>query len=63
MNPLRGLEASDVVEASWTIATPIRDVWQTLLQRDFPNYPPGSHGPAAANDLIQCDGRTWWNGD
>ena len=51
---------ADMVEAAWTVATPILDLWQSLPPRDFPNYPAGSWGPAAADELIQRDGRTWW---
>jgi len=54
---------SDMVEASWKIATPVLDVWKTLPPRDFPNYPAGSLGPAAADELMQRDGRKWWNGE
>ena len=52
---------SDMVEASWKLATPLLDVWQTLPPRDFPNYPAGSHGPASADELIHRDGRKWRN--
>jgi glucose-6-phosphate 1-dehydrogenase len=52
---------SDMVEAAWTIATPILDVWQALPPRDFPNYAAGSWGPAAADELIGRDGRRWVN--
>jgi len=31
-----------------------------LTPRDFPNYAAGSWGPAAADALIQQDGRSWW---
>ena len=50
----------DMVEASWRIATPILDVWGTLPPRDFPNYLAGSWGPAAADQLLDQDGRRWW---
>ncbi len=52
---------ADMVEAAWTIATPILDVWQSLPARDVPNYPAGSLGPTAADELIQRDGRKWWD--
>ncbi len=52
---------ADMVEAAWRIATPILDVWQSLPARDFPNYAAGSWGPAAADQLIQQDGRRWWD--
>ncbi len=51
---------ADMVEEAWRIATPILDVWATLPPRDFPNYLAGSWGPAAADALIQQDGRRWW---
>ena len=52
---------ADMVEAAWKVATPLLDVWHTLPPRDFPNYAAGSHGPPAADELIQRDGRKWWN--
>jgi glucose-6-phosphate 1-dehydrogenase len=51
---------ADMVEEAWRIATPIVDVWASLPAREFPNYPSGSWGPAAADALIQRDGRQWW---
>jgi glucose-6-phosphate 1-dehydrogenase len=50
---------ADMVEAAWKIATPILDLWASLPARDFPNYASGSWGPAAADQLIQRDGRDW----
>ncbi len=50
---------ADMVEASWRIVTPILDVWATLPARDFPNYPAGSWGPAAATELLAREGRQW----
>jgi glucose-6-phosphate 1-dehydrogenase len=52
---------TDMVEAAWAIATPVLDVWQSLRPRDFPNYAAGTWGPAAADELIERDGRRWWN--
>jgi len=54
---------ADMVEAAWKIATPILDAWRSVPPRDFPNYPAGSWGPASADQLIQQDGRRWFNGD
>lgn len=55
---------ADMVEAAWRIATPVLDVWQSLPPRDFPNYPAGSWGPAAADHLIQQNGgRRWWSSE
>jgi glucose-6-phosphate 1-dehydrogenase len=50
---------SDMVEAAWTIATPILDMWKALPPRDFPNYAAGSWGPRSADELIGRDGRHW----
>ncbi len=52
---------SDMVEAAWRIATPILDVWGSLRPRDFPNYAAFTWGPAAADQLVQRDGRSWYN--
>jgi glucose-6-phosphate 1-dehydrogenase len=55
-------QRSDMVEASWKVVTPVLDVWQTLVPRNFPNYPVGAWGPKEADELIQRDGRQWRNG-
>ena len=39
---------SDMVEAAWSVATPILDMWKALPPRDFPNYTAGSWGPSSA---------------
>jgi len=54
---------ADMVDAAWRIATPVLDVWSSLKPRDFPNYPAGSWGPAAADDLLRRDGRRWIVGE
>jgi glucose-6-phosphate 1-dehydrogenase len=46
-------------ETSWGLVQPILDVWGALTPRDFPNYPSGSWGPAAADELLLKDGRKW----
>jgi glucose-6-phosphate 1-dehydrogenase len=51
---------ADMVEEAWRIATPVIDVWASLVPRDFPNYAAGSWGPRAADTLIEQDGRAWW---
>ena len=51
---------TDMVEAAWRIATPILDAWRALPAPDFPNYPAGSWGPAAADELLHQDGRRWY---
>jgi len=49
----------DMVEEAWRAVAPILDVWQALRPRDFPNYPAGSWGPKAAEELVARDGRHW----
>ena len=50
---------ADEVQAAWRVVTPVLDLWASLPARDFPNYPAGSRGPAAAEELLHRDGRRW----
>jgi glucose-6-phosphate 1-dehydrogenase len=50
---------SDMVDAAWRIVTPILEAWASTPARDFPNYPAGSWGPPAADELLRRDGRRW----
>ena len=52
-------QRADMVEAGWSVITPILDVWKALPPRSFPNYAAGSWGPKEADDLLARDGRTW----
>ena len=56
-------QRADMVEAGWSVVSPILDVWKALPPRNFPNYPAGTWGPHEADDLIQRDGahRHWRN--
>jgi glucose-6-phosphate 1-dehydrogenase len=49
----------DLVEAAWRVAQPLMDSW-AATPADFPNYARGSWGPKAASDLIERDGRRWY---
>ena len=50
---------ADMVEHGWRILQPLLEAWAEA-QPDFPNYAPGSEGPAAADILIgRQGGRTW----
>jgi glucose-6-phosphate 1-dehydrogenase len=51
---------TDMVEAAWRIATPILETWRYLPAPEFPSYPAGSWGPAAADELIRQDERRWY---
>jgi glucose-6-phosphate 1-dehydrogenase len=54
---------ADIVESAWRIAMPVLDLWATLPARDFPNYAPGTWGPAASAQLLHRDApdRQWAN--
>jgi glucose-6-phosphate 1-dehydrogenase len=51
---------SDLVTAAWEIAQPILDYWSATPAPDFPNYLRGTWGPIAAGDLLERDGRSWF---
>lgn len=48
----------DMVEASWRAVQPILDVW-SQHKFDFPNYPAGSWGPKASDDMLARQGHAW----
>jgi glucose-6-phosphate 1-dehydrogenase len=50
----------DLVEAAWEVAQPILDYWSATPVSNFPNYARGSWGPKEASDLIERDGRRWF---
>ncbi|MCL5957800.1 MAG: glucose-6-phosphate dehydrogenase [Chloroflexi bacterium] len=50
---------ADRVEAAWALLTPILRVWEQIKPFDFPNYQAGTWGPAAADELLARDGRSW----
>jgi glucose-6-phosphate 1-dehydrogenase len=52
---------ADMVEAGWTVVTPILDVWKALPARNFPNYAAGTWGPKEADEMLERDGRSWRN--
>ena len=48
----------DEVEEQWSLVDSIVATWQRD-RPSFPNYPAGSWGPNAADDLLHRDGRSW----
>jgi glucose-6-phosphate 1-dehydrogenase len=50
---------ADEVEQSWKIFTPILKYWGERPSEGFPNYASGIWGPAAADEMIGKDGRSW----
>ena len=51
---------ADQIEASWAAISPVLEDWGLAHPTDFPNYDPGSWGPATAERLIKADGRRWF---
>jgi len=49
------------IEASWAFITNIIEGWSRQLPPQFPNYPAGSWGPAASDELLRKDGHYWHN--
>jgi glucose-6-phosphate 1-dehydrogenase len=52
-------DRADSVEAAWALVDPILKAWQDASAPPFPNYPAGSEGPRAADDLAVSEGRHW----
>ncbi|MBI2059490.1 MAG: glucose-6-phosphate dehydrogenase [Nitrospirae bacterium] len=52
-------QRGDMVDAGWTVVSPVLDVWKALPARQFPNYPCGTWGPKEADELLRRDGRQW----
>jgi glucose-6-phosphate 1-dehydrogenase len=50
---------ADWIRRAWSIVDPLVEHWERRPPADLPNYRAGSWGPAAADDLIARDGRTW----
>jgi glucose-6-phosphate 1-dehydrogenase len=52
-------DRADSVEAAWGLVDPILEAWHNASAPPFPNYPAGSDGPRAADDLTVSEGRHW----
>jgi glucose-6-phosphate 1-dehydrogenase len=49
---------ADEVDEQWALVDSVVAAWKRD-RPNFPNYPAGTWGPAAADSLIQRDGRSW----
>ena len=49
----------DWIKSAWQLVTPILEAWAEEQPRNFPNYLPGSWGPAEAEGLLSREGRKW----
>jgi glucose-6-phosphate 1-dehydrogenase len=52
-------QRADNIEYGWQAVQPILDAWGNHPAKDFPNYVAGGTGPAAADELLAPDERTW----
>jgi glucose-6-phosphate 1-dehydrogenase len=52
-------DRADSVEAAWELVDPILEAWKDASAPPFPNYPAGSAGPRASDDLTRSDERHW----
>lgn len=50
----------DEVSLTWDFVDVVLENWKSQ-EANFPNYPVGSMGPKAANDLLEKDQRHWWS--
>jgi glucose-6-phosphate 1-dehydrogenase len=53
-------QRADMVEAGWSIVSPILNSW-SRSRSEIPKYQAGSWGPKAAQELLARDGRRWRN--
>ena len=49
----------DLIEAAWSVVTPVLESWEAVSPENFPNYSAGTWGPEEAEVLIAQDGRRW----
>jgi glucose-6-phosphate 1-dehydrogenase len=50
---------AEEIEAGWRIVQPLIDQWSDGKADALAPYAAGSHGPAEADELLACDGRSW----
>jgi glucose-6-phosphate 1-dehydrogenase len=54
-------DRGDSVEAAWSLVDPILDVWSAARTATVPMYPAGTWGPKESDQLLERDGRQWYN--
>jgi glucose-6-phosphate 1-dehydrogenase len=54
-------DRADSVEAAWSLVDPILDVWSAAKSATVPEYAAGSWGPKESDNLLERDGRKWYN--
>jgi glucose-6-phosphate 1-dehydrogenase len=50
---------ADMIEGGWAIVQPILDAWAAGHGGELYEYAAGTDGPAAANEMLERDGRHW----
>jgi glucose-6-phosphate 1-dehydrogenase len=53
---------SDGIEAAWELIDPVIKAWESDGAAQPEEYPKGSWGPAAGEELLGEEGRSWWLG-
>jgi glucose-6-phosphate 1-dehydrogenase len=54
-------DRGDSVEAAWSLVDPILDVWSAARTATVPMYAAGTWGPKESDQLLERDGRQWYN--
>jgi glucose-6-phosphate 1-dehydrogenase len=54
-------DRADNVEAAWALVDPILDVWSAAKTASVPQYASGTWGPRESDQLLERDGRKWYN--
>ena len=50
---------ADMIEGGWAIVQPVLDAWAAGHGGELYEYPAGTDGPAAADDMLKLDKRQW----
>ncbi|HUL33086.1 MAG TPA: glucose-6-phosphate dehydrogenase [Candidatus Eisenbacteria bacterium] len=54
-------DRGDSVEAAWQLVDPILDVWSAARTATVPMYAAGTWGPKESDQMLERDGREWYN--
>ena len=54
-------DRGDSVEAAWSLVDPVLDVWSAAKSLSVPQYPSGTWGPRESEQLLEREGRQWYN--
>jgi glucose-6-phosphate 1-dehydrogenase len=54
-------DRGDSVEAAWSLVDPILDVWSAAKSVSVPQYASGTWGPRESDQLLEREGRQWYN--